>query len=266
MDQYSVIIWQGHGGYCKQQGSFISIKDSYYQVKNAHSDDINSKRILCSTDGNALVCGSFFTKYYKNNSFNNLIIYISTCEGGVDSRLADSFLNLGAKTVYASSNTTYTNYDSAMIRDVFAYIADGKTTGEALKYAQSVNGKTYALPKGGEVEVLLFGDSDMTLNKMNDAADQKVYMYNFETGILSWEYERDWSDYAYTSDLNKWNEYKKEVENFNLEYGKETSLYVVNTYYFSRYIESFPENEILTEYQKVVTSAEIDKLINSYHG
>jgi len=117
MSSNQVIFWNGHGGYSPIVKSFLASGESFdwsawWWDTFGYFADCVTDRIICrSTDKQSdLACiTSIFIDYYCGDLHNNYII-LASCHSGQDSRLANSFLNKGAKAVLGFTNTVYSHY------------------------------------------------------------------------------------------------------------------------------------------------------------
>ncbi len=150
LSNYRVIIWNAHGGYDKNGSSrFLSGENWYdWDSPEKYIEDENEGRIIRYTDGTVGVTSAFFEKYYKDDSFNDTLIYLGSCMGAMDSVLSDTFIKKGAEAVLAYNNTVYTTYNQKMCESICTELVkkDGdtnstKTVSEALETAKKQNGE-----------------------------------------------------------------------------------------------------------------------------
>ncbi len=160
ISDYKVVIWGGHGGYDSNIGGYGSslmtgqLVDADTSIE--YSDDISSERILdnftASGRNTYCVTGGFFEKYLGN--MDNALVYLSACHSGQDMidgishkyRLAQSFINKGAKAVVGNSESILSVYTYEMERDTLNRMCAKSddvyyTLSEALDYAKSQNGQ-----------------------------------------------------------------------------------------------------------------------------
>lgn len=117
LQSYRVIVINTHGGNSQTYGPFFRIGISYY---DAPYDDCANKRIIPSSDGNALVTAAFFEYYYEDKSLNDCLIYLGCCHGADDDLLADTLIRKGADAVLAYTNGVYSTYDQNMVKGVLS--------------------------------------------------------------------------------------------------------------------------------------------------
>lgn len=168
LNQYSVVIWDGHGGNWDDFGIVLGTTISYKEIRSKYISDINKGFIAKDSKGHAVVSHHFFEKYLGDFPKTSVIVYIGSCSSGATSDLADAFLDKGASAVFANSSTVHTEYDLKMIQSVFGALATLKnkkaqTVSAALKYAQQKNGAQDTAIDGVKAKVLIFGDKNATL-------------------------------------------------------------------------------------------------------
>lgn len=142
----SVVLWDGHGGYSAYGGPFIATGEDWnITAFFSHLDDYLNGWLLETSSGKIAVNGGYIKKHC--GSLSNSFIYLSTCESGHSSELANAFIQKGAKAVVANTNTIKTVYTQKMLRSVIVYMSMiNNTTGnyftlyEALQAAFKDNG------------------------------------------------------------------------------------------------------------------------------
>lgn len=143
-----VVFWHTHGFYEKEVGSMIWLgeKLSGEQLHSGkYESDYLARRIVLGKDQHIGITAGYITKYCGNLS--NSFIYLGACQSGKDFRLAQSFINRGAKAVIANSETIYRGYNCNMMEDVANGLIQKSpltqkynTLQEALSYAKNKNG------------------------------------------------------------------------------------------------------------------------------
>ncbi|MBE7066641.1 MAG: zinc-ribbon domain-containing protein [Ruminococcaceae bacterium] len=149
LDQYKLIIWDGHGGYSAETHSFIGTGESNDNSHLYYSDMIGIKaEIITLSGGNLGITSHFFTTYYEPNSFNRTVFYLGVCHGADDNVLAQALIDCGVATIFAYKNSVSVTYDRKMCEDIFTTMSqlDGntgktKTAKKALAEAKEDNGK-----------------------------------------------------------------------------------------------------------------------------
>ena len=175
--QNKVAIWHGHGVYNAHTHSTLATamkldkrqftNNPDYIKSTGYTDDFLSGRIICHNSGYVLVGYKFFDKYLS--SIDSSIIYLGACSSGKDDVLANSFINKGAKSVFANTDVIHTDYNLKMIASVFDGLVTANsgqqynTVEKALELAKTKNGKV-CCSKDPNTEVKLFGKEDTTLS------------------------------------------------------------------------------------------------------
>ncbi len=177
LNQYGVIIWDGHGGNWDEFGIVLSTTIPYKEIRSKYRTDINRGLVAENSKGCAVVSHYFFEEYLGGFPETGAIVYLGSCSSGAKDDLADVFLNKGASAVFANSSTVHTIYDAKMTRSVFEALTTLKdkkaqTVSAALKYAQKKNGAQDAAIDGVRSKTLIFGDKNATLRyeKSNTAS------------------------------------------------------------------------------------------------
>lgn len=175
-----IVIWYGHGGYTSETGPCLGtsapITDQYTILK--YNQELANKEIILGSE-NFCITPAFLDKHLGENSMKGSIVYLGACETGRDNRLAEVFLNKGAKTVLGNSKSIFTRYNLYMLTDFFEGLTKTSDNGEmftanqALSYAKKENGE-----KDGEffflgAEVVIFGDKNIRLSSNNSRTTEK---------------------------------------------------------------------------------------------
>lgn len=174
-----IIIWEGHGGYSEKIGSALITSESasMWQNLQKYSADLKEKRLI-TTGGwytlgsdflfcNYAVTSKFFDHYFEDNSFDECLVYLGACNSGTDDRLANSFLNKGAKGVYCSNGTIFMEYEMLMRTTIFYNLLKQTESGDffTVKQALEAAWDTIGLydPKNQETFITYYGDEEYRL-------------------------------------------------------------------------------------------------------
>ena len=108
-----VVIWHGHGAYSKSLHSYLLTGekfdwDAWWWDPIYCLDSLQNRIVECS-NGNVAFTSKYVDKYCKQ--MDGAFLYLAACQSGKDSALANSFINKGATTVVANSETIYTIYN-----------------------------------------------------------------------------------------------------------------------------------------------------------
>ncbi|MDE5977461.1 MAG: hypothetical protein K2G70_03210 [Turicibacter sp.] len=152
LSKYRVIIFDGHGVYNPENNSFVGIALGEYRTKeniDKYSDDVNNGRLSWTGDYRYVVTPAFFEYYYKDNSFNDTLIYFGCCDvANDDSNLSEILIRKGAEAVLAYKKSVKVTYNRSMCETIFNELVkiDGetnstKTVAEALETAKKQNGE-----------------------------------------------------------------------------------------------------------------------------
>lgn len=168
---YNVILWDGHGGWDGNKGSCIVTGDQYSftNIVKYRNELKNGEIGVASIEEGEnvfVMYPAFIENHIQEDSLDNTIVYLSTCESGKDDRLAQAFLNKGAEAVYANSDTIHTRYTQRMIYAVCEGLCNTNEEGlcnnvqEALYYAKAKEGEYDSGDGLDDTEVLLFTKED----------------------------------------------------------------------------------------------------------
>ena len=147
LNNYNVILLDGHGGYSRSLHSFFGIGTKITDDLNErYWSDLYYDRIIQLSGGQYGVTSKFFDYYYDHNDFGNTIIYLGCCHGADDSVLAETLISKGVDAVYAYKNSVSVGYDTNMVKTVFEELAKTSerptTVKQALQAAKSIHGDT----------------------------------------------------------------------------------------------------------------------------
>lgn len=159
LSDYSIILWHGHGGYNKRNGSHLMTGQAVTSsASRTYDSDISAGRIentyYAAGKHNYAITGGFIQKYVGR--MNNAFVYLAACDSGMDMingvddegyHLVQSFINKGATSVIANNETICSKYNTSMEADTIdAMCKLNSNTGhlytvhEALKEAFDHNG------------------------------------------------------------------------------------------------------------------------------
>lgn len=145
LQDYQYIRIACHGSYVS--GWFIddapvicTNQKSTASSKKLYSADLKKNRIFETTNGTYWIHPDFFSFYYKDDPFKANIIHISCCKGAYNTKLVDAFIDVGAASVVAYTDTVYTDYDNELWTYIIPSLLDGDTVQEAVDNAKQIVG------------------------------------------------------------------------------------------------------------------------------
>lgn len=151
LDQYKIIIFEGHGGYTSEVHSALVTGETFlgFQEFSRYKDDIKTGNIILSSfptigESNAVyspvrnfcVTSKFFDTYL--GEFDDSLIFLGACFSAKDKVLAQSLINKGASIVLGYSESTSMEYEM-MTRTMFFYGMTCTYAGEYLTVEQALN-------------------------------------------------------------------------------------------------------------------------------
>lgn len=150
LNEYSVIIWDGHGGYTPDLHSFIGTGESSKGAESRYRRDMISEipAIIELSGGTLGVTYRFFEKYFSESSFSDTIMYIGCCHSAEDNVLISTLINCGVSTVFGYKSSVYVGYSNDICKTLFETMietnADGvpKSAIEAYNKAKETHGET----------------------------------------------------------------------------------------------------------------------------
>lgn len=171
-----ILMWEGHGAYDESIGSVLVTGEEAWLWKNIakYSADLKDERIV--TTGGLQTLGTNFINcsyaitakyidtYFYENSLQNCFVYLGACSSGIDSRLADSFINKGASVVFASVGVIGMEFEILTRTTILYNMCKEKENGqlhsaeEALEIAWATIGEYDPANEG--TYVTCFGDSE----------------------------------------------------------------------------------------------------------
>lgn len=155
LQDYHYIMTDCHGSFYRIQTGLLKYEETPVictkeevnkKSRKQYSADLKKDRIaaVTTTDGNTSywIRPSFFTYYYKDEPLNCSIFYLNCCKGAVDNdkALVNAILDAGAASVVAYSETVYTFYGIAMLKDITDSLLKGQTVNAAVTFAKIQNG------------------------------------------------------------------------------------------------------------------------------
>lgn len=155
LDEYKLILWQGHGGYSNKKGFMICTRiKATRDLKNKYEQLFKNKYITISLKGTLYFTEAFFENLFPDNAFDGAVIYIATCLSGYTQDFAEILLDKGAAAVYVNSESIYRKYNLDMVRAVGENLCWGNTITQALENAKAEHGASEDI--GGGVDVYVY--------------------------------------------------------------------------------------------------------------
>lgn len=116
LDDYKMILWQGHGGYSRGSG--------YYLCTAIKADDallrkyrgVTPETAVITLDGTLGLKPEFFRENFGDNAFDNAFLYFGTCYSGKTDAFARVFTEKGAAVVFVNSEFINRGYNLDMMR------------------------------------------------------------------------------------------------------------------------------------------------------
>lgn len=176
LDDYKMILWQGHGSYHKNCGYYACTPVKYTkQLGNEYRSYFSKRYIMLTTDDELCFTEAFFENCYEENAFEGAIIYMGTCLSGYTSDFAQILLDKGAAAVYVNSDTILRRYNLNMLRAVGENLCWGETVLQALEEAKNLHGDSSTTVKsdGTTVQTYVYcltqdGIGNMTLEELTN--------------------------------------------------------------------------------------------------
>lgn len=166
LNNYKIIIWDGHGGYAPTLHSFMSISVPYKKIKKIYYDDCKNDIFIESSNKNSTILTvKFFEKYFNDSDFDGAVLYLGTCLSAADDILAKTFISKGASCVFGNTDVTTVAYDSCMMKSVFSYLSKGESSKKALNKSIKEN---ESKKHGVKTDVVMYGDFNLTLKNMGN--------------------------------------------------------------------------------------------------
>ena len=128
LDDYNVIIWNGHGVYTNDAGAFL-YSGIYHSklIDELYANDIAAGRLYWSVIGYGKedvvygLTGGFFQYHYKmkGHKLNDSLVYLGACHGGQYGGVCQSFIACGAKAAVGFDEAINQEYEAAFVEDFF---------------------------------------------------------------------------------------------------------------------------------------------------
>lgn len=191
-----IVFCHTHGFYETDIGSMIWLgqKVSAAQLRSGGKYELDylARRIVITNDYRVGFTAGYITKYCGD--LTNSFLYLGACESGKDYRLAQSFINKGAKAVIANSETIWRGYNCSMMKDVAngllqkaSYSQNYYTLQEALSYAKDINGDNdyewYPNSEHAPSTPLIYGDRNYRLSENIEVNSIKLNYTNVSTNV-----------------------------------------------------------------------------------
>ena len=155
LDDYKMILWQGHGGYTESSGYYlctnIEVTDSL--IEEYH---LTKRTAVLKVGGNLGLKPEFFQDFYPDGAFENAFIYMATCFSGKTTDLAQTLVDKGAAVVFVNSESIYREYNLNMLHlivESFCVGQNGPTTASAIR---SLKGYTFNTPENWTISDSLY--------------------------------------------------------------------------------------------------------------
>lgn len=170
LGDYDITLIDSHGAYTYERpyictGASLNREEVLQDLVNGFEGDYVSKRIIV-VGGNRLAIGpGFFDKYYDDNSLKGSLIYLGTCSGMRDNKLAQSLINKGATSVAGYTQTVEIDYCNETLFECFinSMLLSESTLSQGVESAVAVYGPRV---RGEENAELVFsGSADFSFYK-----------------------------------------------------------------------------------------------------
>jgi len=147
LDQYDVIVWDGHGGHSADLHSFVGTGEPGANSTRYPKDTVGDRPRIISMGGRLCVTPYFFEEYYEVGDFDDALIFMGGCHTADDDYLANVFLTMGAGAYYGYKSSVYTGYNRNMTETLFKALTEmeseelgTKTVTAALREAKNAHG------------------------------------------------------------------------------------------------------------------------------
>ncbi|MBR0429052.1 MAG: hypothetical protein IJK17_03075 [Lachnospiraceae bacterium] len=129
-----VILWNGHGDWCEEYGSFICTRERF-------DDHIYGDRKLWITAGDKeYIVTSYAIDTYVKDLSNSFLMF-GTCNGLRSDNLSKSFANKNAKALVLNTDITTSEYAGNIMASIIEHMVQGNTLDEAMQQARSEYGE-----------------------------------------------------------------------------------------------------------------------------
>lgn len=190
LPKQSIILWEGHGGYNEEVGSFLGLGKRKLDAEtlDVYNILVGSDALLVAQNGQYCVTSKFFEQMVAEDAYEGNLFYLNACSSLQDERLAKSLSDKGARCIVGNTQFIWTPYASSMMYRFFEGMTKQSDEGvyyrisEALNYAKQKEGKVDPI-NGGAVEAIFKDDftfPDMLSGKMAPEKKEKVSTVEFE--------------------------------------------------------------------------------------
>lgn len=175
----SVILWEGHGGYTEEIGSFLMIGTKKHDstIIRDHWKEYGDKALCMNTKGQFYITSKYIENYMPDDCFDGSLIYLASCysmKSDSNNQLINSIWNKGARAVLGSTDEIGVFYNIHMM-DAFVEglcsrndAGNYRTVTQALKYAKKKYGEIdFWGPKGATITMKFRDGDDFTLEDMS---------------------------------------------------------------------------------------------------
>ena len=136
LDDYKMILWQGHGGYNRGSGYYLCTSIPVDNALMRRYRSILPETAMVTLDNNTLALKpEFFRRNFKDDAFENAFLYFGTCYSGKEDAFARVFTEKGAAVVFVNSESINRGYNLDMMRlivEAFCLGPDSPTVQTAL--------------------------------------------------------------------------------------------------------------------------------------
>ncbi len=168
LNDYKVIILDGHGGFSKTSNSPVIFIGEVWSNEDPHkykdiidelideskvNDEAKENDESQVTFSNCFVwqtckdnkvhygiTSKFIETVYKDGDFNDAVIFMNCCYSAENNAMANAFISKGASVYYGFTNTVEVNYSDNMLYGVFYSLVHGSTAQEAMDNAKNIYG------------------------------------------------------------------------------------------------------------------------------
>ena len=130
MPKNALLIWSGHGGYARRTGPTLvtgADYDSEHVFGGAYHEDCICDAIVLGL-GKACITGKFIDRHYGESSFEDGIVFTTSCHGAQSSELADAFISKGAKSFVGFTDTVDIGYCLPVVLETINEMCMTKST------------------------------------------------------------------------------------------------------------------------------------------
>lgn len=193
-----IIIFSGHGTWIDETTHSTIVTGKLFDYDDLdnplYKQDVEEGRIVNDV-GNEAITYKYIEKYCPN--LNNSFVFLGICQGAYhcdgddgDLTLVNTFLNKGAKAVFAYTQTTDMRYSNVMVYTIIDDLAKGMTLGQALEDGKTKYGPT--CPSAAHSTPMIFPEAsaaNFSINSIfnNDAPLKQDYVFDGKekAGVMS---------------------------------------------------------------------------------